>query len=120
MDKNYRPLKQEEVRENDILELLEFQVPYLPSEMNPYFLSVGLDPGPEQTSEGHTGLILVAAPINWSPGLQENLHGRFGEIWTVRLDALVLRLPREWWDLYYMGAMKEGRVYLVGRATVPN
>lgn len=87
--------------------------PMLPAGFGVYFLSVGVDPGPETTAKGHTGLLLVATPPGWEPPLRASLRGPRGEVYTVRLDALVMRVPAFWWDSYALGALKDGCLYFI-------
>ena len=87
--------------------------PLLPVDYAPWFLSVGTDPGPDKTDKGHTCLLLVGIPKGWECGVRETLYGPYGERFIVRLDALVMRLPQPWWDVYAYGAMKEASLYFV-------
>lgn len=87
--------------------------PMLPADYRPWLLSVSIDPGEEQKGRGHTTLLLVGAPAGWEPGLRETLRGPYGEHFYVRLDALVMRVPAEWWPLWAYGAMESGALYFV-------
>lgn len=87
--------------------------PTLPTGFGVYFLSVGIDPGPEATTKGHTGLLLVATPPDWDPPLRTSLRGPRGEVHTVRLDGLVMRVPASWWDSYALGALSDGCLYFI-------
>jgi len=87
--------------------------PMLPPDYLPWLISVSIDPGEEQTARGHTTLLLVGAPKDWEPGLREILRGPYGEHFHVRLDALVMRVSREWWPLWAYGAMEAGALYFV-------
>lgn len=87
--------------------------PMLPSDYWPWFLSVSIDPGEEQTGRGHTTLLFVGAPKGWEPGPRETLRGPYGEHFHVRLDALVMRVPPDWWPLWAYGALEAGALYFV-------
>lgn len=85
----------------------------LPPGFGVHLISVGVDPGPEVGSKGHTGLLLVATPPGWKPPLRASLWGPFGEVQTVRLDSLIMRVPTDWWDVYAMGALTQGCLYFI-------
>lgn len=87
--------------------------PMLPEDYCAWFISVGLDPGPRKTDQGHTCLLLVAAPAEWKPGLQETLHGPFGEQYCVRLDALLMKVLPQWWEAHAYGALEDGALYFI-------
>ncbi len=97
----------------DRFEHIKVTGPDLPEGYLPWFVSAGMDPGPQQTSRGHTSLLMIAAPRDWAPGLRETLRGPYGEFFVVRLDALVLRVPRSWWDYYAFGALEAGVLHFV-------
>ena len=87
--------------------------PLLPNNYQPWLISVATDPGPFVTGKGHTCLLLVASPNEWSPGLRETLRGVYGDQIIVRLDALLCRIPKPWWDVYAYGAYEKGALYFV-------
>jgi len=87
--------------------------PMLPNNYQPWLISVATDPGPFVTTRGHTCLLLVASPDGWDPGLRETLRGVYGDRITVRLDALLCRIPKPWWDVYAFGAYEKGSLYFV-------
>jgi len=87
--------------------------PTLPMEYCPWFISVGIDPGPQKTDLGHTCLLLVAAPEVWTPSLQGVLHGPYGEQLVVRLDSLLMKVTQAWWDAFAYGALATGALYFI-------
>lgn len=87
--------------------------PMLPPGYQPWLISVATDPGPFVTGRGHTCLLLAASPSEWSPGLRETLRGVYGDRIIVRLDALLCRIPKPWWDVYAYGAYEKGALYFV-------
>lgn len=93
---------------------LKLVEPILPEGFSPWLVSVGIDPGRiRNPEEGYTTLLLIAAPDDWSPKAVQPLHGRFGEMDVVRLDGLVMRVPRTWWGRWAYMALKEGALYVV-------
>lgn len=91
--------------------------PALPMEYCPWFISVGIDPGPQKTDLGHTCLLLVAAPEDWFPGLHGVLHGPYGEQLVVRLDSLLMKVTYAWWDAFAYGALAAGALYFIESET---
>ena len=87
--------------------------PTLPTEYCPWFISVGIDPGPQKTDLGHTCLLLVAAPEIWTPSIQGVLHGPYGEQLVVRLDSLLMKVTQAWWDAFAYGALATGALYFI-------
>jgi len=97
----------------DLAEGVAVSTPCLPENFAAWFVSVGVDPGPDVSDRGHTGLLLVAAPKAWKPNLTECLLGPYGERFVVRLDGLLMRVPRPWWEDYACGALGAGSLYFV-------
>lgn len=87
--------------------------PVLPEGYCPWFVSAGVDPGPQKTDLGHTCLLLVAAPEDWFPDLLGVLHGPFGEQLVVRLDSLLMKVTTPWWDAFAYGALATGALYFI-------
>lgn len=86
----------------------------LPEGFNPWLVSVGIDPGEKRDPEaGYTTLLLVAAPEEWTPKPVQALYGRSGEVDFVRLDGLVMRIPKAWWRRWAYMALRDHAVYFV-------
>lgn len=88
--------------------------PSMPKGHLPWLASVGIDPGETRNETvGFTSLLLFCAPSTWAPSPIATLRGRYGERDIARLDGLLMRIPKAWWDDWSVGAYSEGALYQV-------